>query len=104
MIQRKGEKIMLDLILIIMILISLAKPDILLAKKMKEKANEEQKMVLTKNLRKIYAIMVALIESVALMRYTEMVGIILTIIFIVLFFVISLPAIKENSKIVKELK
>lgn len=95
---------MLDLILIIMILISLAKPDILLAKKMKEKANEEQKMVLTKNLRKIYAIMVALIESVALMRYTEMVGIILTIIFIVLFFVISLPAIKENSKIVKELK
>lgn len=95
---------MLDLILIIMILISLAKPDILLAKKMKEKANEEQKMILTKNLRKIYAIMVALIESVALMRYTEIVGIILTIIFIVLFFVISLPAIKENSKIVKELK
>lgn len=94
---------MLDLILIIMLIVSLAKPDILLSKKMKEKANDEQKVLLTKNLRKIYAIMVALFESVALMRYTEILGIILSIIFIILFFTISLPAIKENSKIIKEL-
>lgn len=94
---------MIDLILIIMLIVSLAKPDILLSKKMKEKANEEQKAILTKNIRKIYAIMVALFESVALMRYTEVIGIILTIVFIILFFVISLPAIKENSKITKEL-
>ncbi len=40
---------MIDLILIIMIIVSLAKPDILLSKKMKEKANEEQKNILTKN-------------------------------------------------------
>ena len=94
---------MIDLILIIIIIVSLAKPDILLSKKMKEKANEEQKNILTKNLRKIYAIMVALFESPALMRYKETVGIILTIVFLILFFVISVPAIKENSKITKEL-
>ena len=93
---------MIDLILIIIIIVSLAKPDILLSKKMKEKANEEQKNILTKNLRKIYAIMVALFESLALMRYKETVGIILTIVFLILFFVISVPAIKENSKITKE--
>ena len=94
---------MIDLILIIIIIVSLAKPDILLSKIMKEKANEEQKNILTKNLRKIYAIMVALFESLALMRYKETVGIILTIVFLILFFVISVPAIKENSKITKEL-
>ncbi len=94
---------MIDLILIIIIIVSLAKPDILLSKKMKEKANEEQKNILTKNLRKIYAIMVALFESLALMRYQETVGIILVIVFLILFFVISVPAIKENSKITKEL-
>lgn len=94
---------MIDLILIIMLIISLSKPDILLSKKMREKANEEQKKILTKNLRKIYAIMIATIESLALMRYTELVGVILAIIFIVLFFVISLPAIKENKSITKEI-
>lgn len=95
---------MIDLILIIMLIVSLSKPDILLAKKVKEKANEEQKNIMVKNLRKIYAIMVGLFESMALMRYTEIVGIILTIVCIVLFVVISVPAIKENSKIMKELK
>lgn len=50
---------MLNLILIIMLIISLFKPDILLAKKLKEKANDEQKVILTKNLRKICAIIVA---------------------------------------------
>ena len=94
---------MIDLILIIIIIVSLAKPDILLSKKMKEKANEEQKNILTKNLRKIYSVIVALFESLALMRYTEIVGIILAIVFIILFIIISVPAIKENSKITKEL-
>ena len=87
---------MLDLILIIMIIISLAKPDILLAKKVREKANEEQKSIMAKNLRKIYSIMVALIESVALIRYIEIVGLIATVVFIILFIIISIPAIKEN--------
>ena len=93
---------MLDLILIILLIISLSKPDILLSKKMKEKANDEQKDILTKNSRKIYATMIALIECGSLMRYNETVGIILAIILIILFFVIALPAIKENSKITKE--
>lgn len=95
---------MLDIILIVMILISLSKPDVLLSKKLKEKANEEQKNMLAKNLRKIYAIMVALIESMAIIRYTQIVGLIATAVFIILFIIISLPAIKENSKIMKELK
>ena len=95
---------MIDLILIIMLIVSLFKPNVLLSKKMKEKATDEQKNVLTKNLIKIYAIMVATFESLALMRYTEVVGIILSVVFIILFFTISLPAIKENSKITKELK
>lgn len=101
---KKGEEQMIDLILIILIIVSLFKPDVLLAKKVKEKANEEQKSILTKNLRKIYSIMVALMESVALIRYIQIISIILSIVFIVLFFVIALPAIKENSKIMKELK
>ena len=95
---------MVDLILIIMLIVSLSKPDILLSKKMKERANDEQKIILTKNLRKIYAITVALFESTALMRYTEILVAILAIVCIILFFVISLPAIKENSKIKKELE
>ena len=95
---------MVDLILIIMLIVSLSKPDILLSKKMKERANDEQKIILTKNLRKRYAITVSLFESTALMRYTEILGAILAIVCIILFFVISLPAIKENSKIKKELE
>lgn len=87
-----------------MLIISIFKPDILLAKNIKEKASEEQKTILTKNLRKIYAITVATFESLALMRYTEFIGVILALVFIILFFTLSLPAIKENSKITKELK
>ena len=94
---------MIDLILIIMLIVSLFKPDVLLSKKTKEVANEEQRKILIKNYRKIYAIMIATFESLALMRYTEYVGMILAIIFIILFFVISLPAVKENKKIQKEL-
>ena len=94
---------MLDLILIIMLIVSLAKPDILLSKKMKEKASSEQKVILTKNLRKQYSILIGLLESSALIRYIGAIGAILAIVFIVLFFTVSLPAIKENSKIVKEL-
>lgn len=94
---------MIDLILIIMLIISIFKPDVLLAKNIKEKVSEEQKTILTKNLRKIYAITVATFESLALMRYTEFIGVILAFIFIILFFTISLPAIKGNSKITKEL-
>ena len=94
---------MLDLILIIVLIVSLSKPDVLLSKKMKEKANDEQKAILTKNLRKQYAILVGLLESTALIRYIGIIGTIIAIIFIVLFFKVALPAIKENSEIVKEL-
>lgn len=94
---------MLDLILIIMLIVSLFKPEVLLSKKMKEKANEEQKIVLTNNLRKQYFVVVGLLESASLIRYFETIGIILAIVFIVLFFKVALPAIKETSEITKEL-
>lgn len=94
---------MIDLILIIFLLVSLAKPDILLSKKIKEKASEEQKEIITKNLRKSYAILIALLESMALIRYNEFIGIILSIIFIILAFTIAIPANKEIIKIKKEL-
>lgn len=95
---------MLDLILIILLIISLFKPDILLAKKMRDNANDEQKAILVKNLRKIYVILIGFIESIALIFYESIMwgAIVSTVIFVILFFVISLPAVKQNSKIVKE--
>ncbi len=94
---------MLDLILIIMLIVSLSKPDVLLAKKLREKANEDQKKILVKNLRKIYVLMIATFESIALIRYTKIVGIVLAVIFVILFIIISIPAIKENRSIIKEI-
>ena len=100
----KGGNIMLDLFLIIILIISLAKPDILLAKKVKEKDSDEQKQILVKNYRKIYAILIALFESLAIMRYSSIIGGVLAIIFIILFFTISWPATKQNKQILKELE
>lgn len=98
---------MIDLILIILLIISISKPDILLSKKIKEKANDEQKNILARNFRKSYAILIAFFETFALTRYFEgfldIVLYILIIIEFILFFTISLPAIKENKKIIKEL-
>ena len=91
---------MLDLILIIFLIISIWKPEVLLAKKVREKADEEQKKILVKNLRKIYGVLIALLESAALMRYISVVGLVLVIVFLVLFFVFVVPAIKENRKII----
>ncbi len=95
---------MLDLFLIIILIISLAKPDILLAKKVKEKASDEQKQTLVKNYRKIYAILIALFESLAIMRYSTIISFVLVIIFFILFFTISWPATKQNKQILKELE
>lgn len=99
---------MLDLILIILLIISISKPDVLLAKKVREKASEEQKSVLVKNLRKIYGIFIAAVETGALCRYVEG-GFLIALIaaeiaIIVLFFIFALPGIKQNRQILKELK
>ncbi len=67
---------MLDLFLIIILIISLAKPDILLA----------------------------LFESLAIMRYSTIIGFVLVIIFFILFFTISWPATKQNKQIIKDLE
>lgn len=100
----KGGNIVLDLFLIIILIISIAKPDILLAKKVKEKASDEQKQILVKNYRKIYAIIIALFESLAIMRYSTIIGFVLVIIFFILFFTISWPATKQNKQILKDLE
>ena len=94
---------MLDLFLIIILIISIAKPDILLSKNVKEKASDDQKQILVKNYRKIYAILIALFESLAIMRYSTIIGGVLAIILIILLFTISLPATKQNKQILKEL-
>ena len=100
----KGGNIVLDLFLIIILIISIAKPDIVLAKKVKEKACDEQKQILVKNYRKIYAIIIALFESLAIMRYSTIIGFVLVIIFFILFFTISWPATKQNKQILKDLE
>ncbi len=99
---------MIDLILIILLIVSISKPDILLAKKVREKASEEQKNILVKNIRKTYGFLIATIETVALRRYVDddlgIVLLIVTILLLVLFFVFALPGIKENRQILKDLK
>lgn len=100
----KGGNIMLDLFLIIILIISIAKPNILLSKNVKEKASDDQKQILVKNYRKIYAILIALFESLAIMRYSTIIGGVLAIILIILLFTISLPATKQNRQIIKDLE
>ncbi len=99
---------MIDLVLIILLIVSISKPDILLAKKVREKANDEQKNILVKNIRKTYGFLIATIETVALRRYVDddlgIVLLIVTILLLVLFFVFALPGIKENRQILKDLK
>ena len=59
---------MIDLILIVLLIISIFKPDILLSNKAKEQATEEQQKELVKNLRLLYGLMVAMFESLAILR------------------------------------
>lgn len=98
---------MLDAILIILLIVSISKPDVLLAKKIRAKANDEQKKVLAKNLRKIYGIFIAVIELQALRRYVDedlgLVLLIATIILLILFFIFAIPGIKQNKEIIKNL-
>lgn len=94
---------MLDLVLIVLIIVSLSKPDILLSKDMKEKANEEQKKQLASNYRKLYSIVVASIESVALLRYNMILGAVCIIISFILLFAVAFPAKKKNKVILQEL-
>lgn len=94
---------MIDAILLGLLLVSLVKPDVLLSKKVKDKATEEQKAFLAKNYRKVYGLLIATIESLALSMYIGPVGCILALVCAVLFFVIAWPASKENRKLVKEI-
>jgi hypothetical protein len=91
-----------------MLIISFSKPEILLNRKMKEKANDEQKAILVKNIRKIYCISIVIIETGAMSRYASSDWTILILVALIvesiLLFKYSIPAIKENRKIINELK
>ena len=101
---------MIYLILIIMLIISISKPDVLLSKKIKVKASEEQNRILAKDLRKIYGfLIVAFVILRLITEYIDGIGgliciLIYVIIFLVLIFKILLPAKKEYSEITKGLK
>lgn len=95
---------MIDLFIIILLLVSLVKPEVLLSKKLKEEASESQKKILIKNIRKSYSLLVALIESMAISRYQETIGWILTLIMAILVATIAIPAGMANKKIKEEIK
>lgn len=69
----------------------------------KEKVLDEQKQILVTNYRKIYAILIALFESLVIMRYSTIVGSVLAL-FLFFFFTISWPATKQNRQILKDLE
>jgi len=69
----------------------------------KEKVLDEQKQILVTNYRKIYAILIALFESLVIMRYSTIVGSVLAL-FLFFFFTISWPADKQNKQILKDLE
>ena len=88
---------MLDLILIILLLVSLSKPEVLLSKKLKEAANDEQKNILASNFRKLYAVIIATFESMAVSRYNGTIGALLTIVCVILLFkVLPIPSITPD--------
>lgn len=97
---------MIQLIIIIIVIISLFKPDILLSKKMKEQASNEQKKIYTNNLRiiLIFPMLLSVFSILYGYRSTETIGMVLMIISIVLFFIAGLPKAKECLKIKNELK
>lgn len=99
---------MLEILLVIMLIISLVKPESILSKKIKERANDEQKAILANNTRKIFPFVFVGFELTVgslsrIISISETVKIILMIIWLICVFVIIWPIAKESSKIRKEL-
>lgn len=59
----------------------------------KEKVLDEQKQILVTNYRKIYAILIALFESLVIMRYSTIVGSVLALF---LFFFLQFLGLLQN--------
>lgn len=96
---------MIDIILIIFLIVSWFKPEVLLSKKMKEKATEEEQKILVSNYKKYISCFILFLESYSIENnYSAGIGLILIIISFILLLKFGWPAIKENSKIVKEIK
>lgn len=60
----------------------------------KEKVLDEPKQILVKNYRKIYAILIALFESLAIMRYSTIVGSVLAL--FLLFYFLQFLGLLQN--------
>jgi len=97
---------MISIILIILLIVSISKPDIFLSAKNKAKLSEEEIKKYANNSRKIYSIIIILFESTSLITYgseiLSIIGIIAAIVSIILFFKLSLPAIKENKAMLEK--
>lgn len=61
----------------------------------KEKVLDEQKQILVTNYRKIYAILIALFESLVIMRYSTIVGSVLAL-FLFFFFFLQFLGLLQN--------
>lgn len=98
---------MIDLILIIILIISISKPEIMLkfiSKTLREKATKEEKENLIVDLRTAVLYSVLLLESLAISNYTVFISIILIIIFGILWVEKAYPAIRRIKQTVKILK
>ena len=98
---------MIDLILIIILIISISKPEIILkfiSKTLREKATKEEKENLIVDLRTAVLYSVLLLESLAISNYTVFISIILIIIFGILWVEKAYPAIRRIKQTVKILK
>lgn len=97
---------MAQLILIVIFIMAVIKPDLMIGKEYKEKATEEQKEKLYKNARITYGSFAGFFagESIFLLMDSSLLTLVFTIGFFVLLFTTIIPAMKETSQITKELK
>ncbi len=98
---------MLTLVLLVFIIISYSKPELLISKKIKENATDEEKNIVSKNLRNIYITIILLIEGSSLISRTSGILQILGFVFAVIGIVCIvkfIPKFKENKEILNKYK
>ena len=95
--------IILAIFFVIMLILILIKPDILISKKIKSLANDEQLKELITNLKKTYSIGCATIIGILLFDFSTILSLIIVIPMLILLFTVGLPASKKASNILKEL-
>ncbi len=94
----------IEMAVVIFLVISYFKPNILLSKKVREKVDEKQKEILVKNRREIYFLLVVTFEFVTDTVVAPWWFNLFTISFCIVMWILTIPQIKENRKIIKEAK